>query len=123
MHLAAMLSILPVLLLSEATPGRAQAVPLVEDSFQAACETLKTELAKVNQRDTPDRYWFCEEANGQDRFIVTMALRSSEPNPDGTFPPSNLIGWYAVARRSPIAFEFDINEDRLLPLRPFSVAR
>jgi hypothetical protein len=112
-------AVLAFLLFSTSTSGQEQQVPVIEDTFQAACETLKSELAKVNHQPRPDSDWFCEEADKPDRFIITMALRSSRPNEDGSFSPSNLLGWYAVARKSPLAFEYDINEDRLLPLRPF----
>jgi len=91
--------------------------PLVDDNFNAACEVLKSALAEARGLSAPDKYWYCEETGEVDRYVYTMALKSNKPRTDGEEVYSNLLGWYAVARRSQLAFELDINNDRLLPLR------
>jgi hypothetical protein len=109
--------ILVLSLIASSALASAEEFAVIEDTPEAACEVLKQAIAGSHRLPKPDKYWYCDNAEAT-KYVYTMALRSSEPRtdlPEGAVY-SNLMGWYAVARRSPLALEWDINEDRLLPL-------
>ena len=90
---------------------------IVEDSEKAACEVLKTRFAELYMENKkPDRYWFCDFTTQKSNYVRIIGLRSSAPRNDGATIYSNLMGWFAVARRSHVVLQWDLNEDRLIPI-------
>ena len=90
---------------------------IVEDSEKAACEVLKTRSAELYmETKKPDRYWFCDFTTQKSNYVRVVGLRSSAPRNDGATVYSNLLGWFAVARRSHVVMQWDLNEDRLIPI-------
>jgi hypothetical protein len=63
-----------------------------------------------------DRYWFCDFTTIKNEYVRIIGLRSSAPRTDGATIYSNLLGWYGVARRSHVVVQWDVNEDRLIPI-------
>lgn len=101
---------------SERTPA-VQGEPVVEDSESAACDVLKSRIAELYM-DTKkvDPYWFCEGTVTENEYIRILALRSNFPRMEEGAIYSNLLGWFAVARRSSLVLEWDVGEDRLVPM-------
>ena len=107
------------LLLAAAAQARQQVPVLsdavVQDSETAACDVLKNRIAELHlETKKPDRYWFCDFTVTKNEYIRIVGLRSSQPRDDGATVYSNLLGWYAVARRSHAVLQWDLNEDRLV---------
>jgi hypothetical protein len=95
----------------------ADETPLIDDTPEAACDVLKQRIAELSLPDgKPDRYWFCDFTTIEDPYVRIVALRSSQPRTDGATIYSNLIGWFAVARRSTLVLEWDVGEERLIPI-------
>jgi hypothetical protein len=92
--------------------------PIVEDSEDAACLILKNHMAKLIglPRGKPYSGWYCDGSTLSDNHFFIMALRAKDP----TRPPgeiySGLVGWFAVARRSNVVLEYDVAEDRVVPI-------
>jgi hypothetical protein len=110
---------LTCLLLLLTSDVNAQATPLVEDSPEAACEVLKRHMAKLMglPGGRPFPRWFCDgPSEPANPLLYVFGLRTA-PDPkdaEAGETHSYLVGWFAVARRSSLVFEYDINEDRLL---------
>ena len=104
-----------VLCTCAALTAQAATTPLVEDTPDAACEILKARVAELliaNAR--PDHTWYCEKGAEQ-KYLYILALRTSRA-PDADEAATNLIGWYAVARRSNVVLQWDVATDRLVAL-------
>jgi hypothetical protein len=99
-----------------AVSARAQDSPIITDTKEAACEVLKKRIGEGLPSGKPDNYWYCDYLGIKNELVYVMALRSSRPRNDGSTIYSNLVGWFAVARRSDLVVEYDINEDRLVRL-------
>lgn len=96
----------------------AQETPIIEDTPAAACEILKNHMAKIMQLPgaKPHRRWFCDFTSTENEFLYIIGLRSDpsiEGHASATVP---LIGWFAVARRSTVVLQFDIVENRVVPI-------
>jgi len=89
---------------------------LVKDSEEAACSVLKTRFAELYMGGRTDRYWFCDFTTIKNDYVRIIGLRSRAPRTDGATIYSNLLGWYGVARRSHVVVQWDVNEDRLIPI-------
>ena len=90
--------------------------PLIADTEDAACNVLKEAVAKQLHlsANTPlERHWFCDFARDNQYFRI-VALRVGDCD-----APSCLLGWYAVMRRSPAVLEWDVAEERLVPLAEY----
>jgi len=103
-----------------ASPGTAFASPggQFDDSKNAACSELKVHMAReyLNSKQ-PDPPWYCDFTESHE-FYYIVALRSGDPI--AFEEGSNLVGWFAVAKRSDMILEFDVANMRLVPLAPFA---
>src|SRR5205807_940060 len=105
-------------------------VPLIDDTPEAACEVLKQHMAKVVglPGGKPFPRWFCDgPLVPGNRLVYIFGLRTA---PEATeLPHSPLVGWFAVARKTSLVFEYDIDEERLIPIsqayykRPSAVSK
>lgn len=98
-----------------ATPQVGIYVPLVADTEDATCEVLKKTV--VSQRhlpdDTPTQYkWFCDFSVTQNEYMRIVALRAGRCEAYA----SCLMGWFAVMRRSTVVLQWDVGNDRIVPL-------
>jgi hypothetical protein len=91
--------------------------PIIADTSAAACEVLKNHMAKVEglAGGKPDVSWYCDELSTSPTELLRMIQLRSSPTPH-TLPISQLIGTFAVARRSPVVLELDVAELRLVPV-------
>src|ERR1700691_4921590 len=99
-----------------ASPGIAFASPggQIDDSKNAACSGLKVHMAREYlDSKQPDPPWYCDFTESH-KFFYIVALRSGDPI--AFEEGSNLVGWFAVAKRSDIILEFDVANVRLVPL-------
>lgn len=84
---------------------------------QAACSALKSRIAadtgmpQSGPSDEGWSGWFCDFADRVDGYYV-IALRSNRPA-----PYSNLMGWYAVERKTSTVFSWNLEEQKAVPLR------
>ncbi len=108
------LALLAALLVSRS--ARTAESAIVDDTREAACTVLKDRIGKGLPNKKPDPHWFCDFTNTNNEFIYIVALRSNAPRDDGATVYSNLVGWFAVARRSDLVLGFDVGEQRLEPL-------
>ena len=89
--------------------------PLIADTESATCEVLKSAI--VAQRklplDTPDKYqWFCDFAAPSDnQYLRIVALRAGRCD-----AASCLMGWFAVMRQSSVVLQWDVGNNRIVPL-------
>jgi hypothetical protein len=91
--------------------------PLVPDTEEATCEILKATVVKQHHlpADTPQNWnWYCDFSTEEYPYLRLVALRAKECD---AF--SCLMGWFAVMRRSTVVLEWDLAEDRLVPLSEF----
>ena len=80
----------------------------------AACQALQRKIAALDSLPVtgpPGLGWFCDFSTLSTAEYYVVALRSNR-----AAPYSDLMGWYAVMRRDLAIFEYDINEEKLLPL-------
>jgi len=87
---------------------------VVVDSEDAACEVLKAAVVRQQHlsADTPKKWqWFCDFTVTKNDYLRIIGLRAGRCN-----AASCLIGWYAVMRRSTVVLEYDVAEDRVVPL-------
>src|ERR1700675_3136414 len=92
--------------------------PMVEDSEDAACLILKNHMAKVIglPGGKPYSEWYCDGSTLSDNHFFIIALRAKDPSrPPGEIY-SGLVGWFSVARRSNVLLEYDVTEDRVVPI-------
>jgi len=68
----------------------------------------------LSTHDLTGRY-YCESLGEIDTHYL-LGLRYYVPAEDHV--GSNLIGWFAVAKSDGTVFDWDINEDRAVPLAP-----
>ena len=92
-------------------------------SPEAACEVLKVNMAKVEglPGGKPFPRWFCDGPSAPDNQLVYIFGLRTAPDPrdlaaGDKLGYSQLVGWFAVARKSSLVFEYDINEQRLIPI-------
>lgn len=89
--------------------------PLVQDSPEAACDTLRNRVALIQglPTDNLDARWYCETSNISNDYLYIIALHAIDHL---NYVHSNLVGWFAVARRSTLVMEYDVAQDRLVPI-------
>jgi len=92
--------------------------PYVEDTQQAACQVLKWRMAKVEGLPGGKPYagWYCDFSTEKSDYVYVVALRAHDPARDVEGGYSDLVGWFAVARKSAVVLGYDVNEDRLIPI-------
>ena len=93
----------------------AAADDLVTDQSQA-CEVLKKAAVEfhLSRHDLFGRY-YCEEiGDDSDAFILGLRYVTTADEMVG----SNLVGWFAVRRSDGKVFDWDVNEDKAIPLAP-----
>ena len=81
----------------------------------AACRTLQKAIAKrdgLPESGPPATGWFCDIVPSGDPAFYVMALRSGKPAPYG-----KLFGWFAVARASGTIHGWDVEKQRVVPLK------
>ncbi len=93
----------------------ADAVPLVKDTPEAACDVLKKHMAAVMALpdNEPDKHWFCDFSSEHNEYLYIIGLRYDPGEAGGSVP---LVGWFAVARRSTLVIQYDVAEQRLVPI-------
>jgi hypothetical protein len=93
---------------SAVSPARA-ATPMSED---AACARLKEHVALTSSlpKSGPVGGWFCDFVPYEEKEWFVIALRSNRAC-EGIC--SNLMGWYAVDRRTGALHDFDVAEYRI----------
>jgi hypothetical protein len=82
-------------------------------SKSAACSLLKRKVAKLDslpETGPPGAGWYCDISNLSGSRWFVVALRSNK-NCAGTC--SNLMGWYAVDRRTGVIHAYDIAKLRV----------
>ena len=92
--------------------------PIIEDTPKAACIVLKRAVATLYglpESGPPELGWFCDVTSEKNDYVYIIALRSNRPP-----PYSNLMGWFAVMRRSDVVLGFDVAESRIVPLADHS---
>jgi len=85
-------------------------------SQAAACSVLKRAAVTyhLSRRNLSGRY-YCEPlGEAVDYFLVGLRYRTTPDELVG----SNLIGWFAIRKSDGTVFDWDINEDKALPLHP-----
>ena len=103
--------ILGVLALTAGTVGHCDVD--AGDTLQAACAALKIRVASVDglpETGPPGLGWLCDPSTFQVEGYYVIALRSGRPA-----PYSNLMGWYAVERRTHAVYEWDVAEMKMGP--------
>ena len=81
-----------------------------------ACAELKRAAVKyhLSRRNLSGRY-YCESIGDNSQyFLFGLRYRVTEDELVG----SNLIGWFAIRRSDSAIREWDINNDKAVPLRP-----
>jgi hypothetical protein len=92
-------------------------VPVVEDSEQAACDVLKTQLAGVlGVNGRPDPTWMCEFSSQMNEYLYLIALRSVSSR-SAPLASAKLVGKFAVGKRSNVVLALDEARNRLVALR------
>jgi hypothetical protein len=80
-----------------------------------ACVVLALgDAAGAQPGGKPARRWHCDFTSIESDYVRIVGLRSNAPRGDGASIHSNLVGWYAVARRGHAVFEWDVGNWRLL---------
>ena len=90
----------------------------IPDTEDAACQVLKAHVAHISDMVSPHPDWYCDFSNIENEYLRIVALRGVRrdvpPEERGMY--SNLMGWYAVMRRSNAVLLWDVGEDRIVPL-------
>ena len=89
--------------------------PLVDDTPETACSVLKRHMAALMHVSPAavSTDWWCDVSNVRDNYLYIIQLRSKPREALGTAP---LIGTFAVARRSSVVLQYDVANDRLVPI-------
>ena len=100
---------------AQTVPSLLAADESVKDTERAACDVLKAHAGRaLLPGKKPGQRWYCDFTSLQSSYVRIIGLRSSAPRGDGASIYSNLVGWYAVARRGHAVFEWDVGNWRLL---------
>jgi hypothetical protein len=72
----------------------------------------------------PPKEWFCDFTVTESPEFFIMALRYDDPERRNEIY-SNLVGWFAVSKTTTAVMEWDINEDKAIPISPlyYGIAR
>ena len=101
--------VLAVLSLATGIAGHCDVDP--DDALQAACVALKIQVALLkglSETGPANLGWFCDPSTFQVKGFYIIALRSARPA-----PYSNLMGWYAVQRRTHAVYAWDVAEMKI----------
>jgi hypothetical protein len=88
--------------------------PRVPDTDEAACTILKKVVVKQRHLppNTPTEYqWYCDVTTTKNEYMRIIGLRAGKCD-----AASCLMGWFAVMRRSAVVLQYDVGNDRVVPL-------